>query len=53
MIFFVNPHLITEVGDPHTGIPIMPVMMAYAYSSAKKNNIENISIGIRDNEANN
>ena len=36
MIFFVNPHLITEVGDPHTGIPIMPVMMAYAYSSAKK-----------------
>ena len=40
MIFFVNPHLITEVGDPHTGIPIMPIMMAYAYSSAKKNNIE-------------
>ena len=40
MIFFVNPHLITEVGDPHTGIPIMPVIMAYAYSSEKKNNIE-------------
>ena len=39
MIFFVNPHLITEAGDPHTGIPIMPVMMAYAYSSAKKNKI--------------
>ena len=40
MIFFVNPHLITEAGDPHTGIPIMPIMMAYAYSAAKKVGIE-------------
>ena len=40
MIFFVNPHLITEAGDPHTGIPIMPIMMAYAYSAAKKAGLE-------------
>jgi len=40
MIFFVNPHLITEAGDPHTGIPIMPIMMAYAYAAAKKDEIE-------------
>jgi len=40
MIFFVNPHLITEAGDPHTGIPIMPVMMVYAYTVAKNKGIE-------------
>lgn len=39
MIYFVNPHLVTEAGDPHTGIPIMPIMMAYAYAAAKKDGI--------------
>jgi len=40
MLYFVNPHLITEAGDPHTGIPIMPIMMAYAYAAAKKDKID-------------